>query len=93
MFYLTSKFHDNRVNTFGFMEGFFYKPPPPPPSQAQELLKSPSMTFFDKGVESDPDKDFFKKIFNVTNVSNVRNLYLDQIKPLYQRIKQYCNQI
>ena len=21
MFYLTSKFHDNRVNTFGFMEG------------------------------------------------------------------------
>ena len=35
MFYLTSKFHDNRVNTFGIM------PPPPPPPEAQELQKSP----------------------------------------------------
>ena len=33
MFYLTSKFHDNGVNTFGFMEGV--------PPQAQELQKSP----------------------------------------------------
>ena len=41
MFYLT-KFHDNRVNTFGFMEaGFWSPPPPPPPPQAQELQKSP----------------------------------------------------
>ena len=30
MFYLTSKFHDNRVNTFGFMEGGLLKPPLPP---------------------------------------------------------------
>ena len=32
MFYLTSKIHDNRVNTFGFMEGggAFEAPPPPP---------------------------------------------------------------
>ena len=35
MFYLTSKFHGNRVNTFGFMEGGLLKPPP-----AQELQKS-----------------------------------------------------
>ena len=34
MFYLTSKFHDNRVNTFGFMEGGS-------PPQIQELQKSP----------------------------------------------------
>ena len=39
MFYLTSKFHVNRINTFGFMEGGLLKPPPPP--QAQELQKSP----------------------------------------------------
>ena len=31
IFYLTSKFHDNRVNIFGFMEGAFEAPPPPPP--------------------------------------------------------------
>ena len=36
MFYLISKFHDNRVNTFGFMEGGFWSPSP----QAQELQKS-----------------------------------------------------
>ena len=30
MFYLTSKFHDNSVNTFGFL----------PPPQAQELQKA-----------------------------------------------------
>ena len=42
MFYLTSKFHVNRINTFGFMEdgegggGGFWRPP-----QAQELQKSP----------------------------------------------------
>ena len=37
MFYLTSKFHDNCVNTFGFMEGGggLLRPP-----QAQELRKS-----------------------------------------------------
>ena len=28
MFYLTSKFHDNRVNTLGFMEGGLLKTPP-----------------------------------------------------------------
>ena len=42
MFYLTSKFHDNRVNSFEFMEGGgggLLKPPPP---EAQELQKSPS---------------------------------------------------
>ena len=38
MFYLASKFHGNRVNTFGFMEGGLWSPPPPP---AQELQKSP----------------------------------------------------
>ena len=39
MFYLTSKFHDNRVNNFGFIEGGgAFKAPPP---QAQELQKSP----------------------------------------------------
>ena len=37
MFYLTSKFHDNRVNHFGFMEGGAFEAPP----QAQELQKSP----------------------------------------------------
>ena len=38
MLYLTSKFHNNRVNTFGFMEGGGgFKPPP----QAQELQTSP----------------------------------------------------
>ena len=40
MFYLTSKFHVNRINSFGFMEGgggAFEAPPP----QAQELQKSP----------------------------------------------------
>ena len=31
MFYLTSKFHDNGVNTFGFMEGGLLKSPPPLP--------------------------------------------------------------
>ena len=36
MFYLTSKFHVNRINTFGFMEGgggggAFEAPPPPGP--------------------------------------------------------------
>ena len=38
MFYLTSMFHDNRVNTFGFMGGGggLLKP-----SQAQELQKRP----------------------------------------------------
>ena len=38
MFCLTSKFHVNRINTFGFMEGGggLLKPP-----QAQELQKSP----------------------------------------------------
>ena len=30
MFYLTSKFHDNRVNTFGFMEGGAFEAPPGP---------------------------------------------------------------
>ena len=40
MFYLTSKFYDNRVNTLGFMEGGPLKPPPPTP-QTQELQKSP----------------------------------------------------
>ena len=38
MLYLTSKFHDNRVNTFGFMEGGGAIEAPP---QAQELQKSP----------------------------------------------------
>ena len=42
MFYLTSKFHDNRVNTFVFMVGgggggAFEAPPPP---QALELQKT-----------------------------------------------------
>ena len=40
MFYLTSKFHDNCVNSFGFMEGgraAFEAPPP----KTQELQKSP----------------------------------------------------
>ena len=37
MFYLTSKFHGNRVNTFGFMEGGAFEAPPP----AQERQKSP----------------------------------------------------
>ena len=36
MFYLTSKFHVNRIIIFGFMEGGLLKPP-----QAQELQKSP----------------------------------------------------
>ena len=31
MFYLTSKFHENRVNTFGFIEGAFEAPLPSPP--------------------------------------------------------------
>ena len=38
MFYLTSKFHDSRVNTFGFMEGGGFWSSPP---QAQEVQKSP----------------------------------------------------
>ena len=37
MFYLTSKFHGNRVNTFGFMKGGGGLLNPP---QAQELQKS-----------------------------------------------------
>ena len=37
MFYLTTKFHDNCLNTFGFIEG---SPPPPPSPQAQELQKA-----------------------------------------------------
>ena len=45
MFYLTSKFHYNSVNTFGFMEGGggeLLKPPLPPSlPQAQELQKGP----------------------------------------------------
>ena len=42
MFYLTFKFHDNRVNTFGFIEGEgAFEAPPPPPPQAQELQKKP----------------------------------------------------
>ena len=39
MFYLTSKFHVNRINSFGFMEGGGLLKPPPP--QTQELQKSP----------------------------------------------------
>ena len=33
MFYLTltSKFHDNRIDTFGFMEGLLFEAPPPGP--------------------------------------------------------------
>ena len=31
MFYLTSKFHVNCINTFGFMEGGLLNPPPPGP--------------------------------------------------------------
>ena len=46
MFYLTSKFHDNHVNTVGFME-----PPPPPPPQAQKLQKSPGRIGLAFGVE------------------------------------------
>ena len=43
MFYLTSKFPDNRVNNSGFIEGGegLLKPPPSPPLEAQELRKSP----------------------------------------------------
>ena len=41
MFYLTSKFHDNCVNSFGFMEGGGGWLLKPPPSKAQELQKSP----------------------------------------------------
>ena len=33
MFYLTSKFHDNRVNTFGFMEGGGALPGPGTPKK------------------------------------------------------------
>ena len=43
MFYLTSKFHVSRVNTFGFMEGGgkrgAFEASPPPTSR--ELQKSP----------------------------------------------------
>ena len=39
MFYLTSNFHDDGVNTFGFMERGLLKPPPLP--KAQELRKTP----------------------------------------------------
>ena len=38
MFYLASKFHNNRVNNYG--GGGFWSPPPPP-LQAQQLQKSP----------------------------------------------------
>ena len=44
MFYLTSKFHDNRVNTFGFMEGVGLlkpSPPPPPPRPRNSSPKEP----------------------------------------------------
>ena len=42
MFFLTSKFHDNRFNTFGFMGGGGgLLKLPPPHTQAQELQKSP----------------------------------------------------
>ena len=41
MFYLTSKIHVNRINTFGFMEGGGAFEAPHPPPQAQELQKSP----------------------------------------------------
>ena len=40
MFYLTSKFHDDSVNTFGFIEGGAFEAPPPSPKD-QELLQSP----------------------------------------------------
>ena len=40
MFYITSTFQDDSVNTFGFMEWGFWSLPPPPP-QAKELRKSP----------------------------------------------------
>ena len=33
MFYLTSKFHDNCINTFGFMERAFEAPPPGTPKK------------------------------------------------------------
>ena len=38
MFYLTSKFHVNCIDTFGFIEGGGVEASPP---QAQELQKSP----------------------------------------------------
>ena len=43
MFYLTSKFHDNCDNTFGFMEGEGFWSPPPQ-TQTQEIQKSPGAT-------------------------------------------------
>ena len=53
MFYLTSKFHDNSANTFGFMEGDGALKPPPPP-HAQELQKRPGgirlRTFYSKST-------------------------------------------
>ena len=48
MFYLTYKFRDNRLNTFGFMEGRLLTPPPPP--QAQELQKSPGRIGLTRGI-------------------------------------------
>ena len=47
MFYLTSKFHDNHVNTFGFMEdggggggGGLLKPPPPGPGTPKKTRRN-----------------------------------------------------
>ena len=37
MFYLTSKFHDNRVNAFGFMEGGGLLKPPPRPRNSKKI--------------------------------------------------------
>ena len=53
MLYITSKFHEDSVNTIGFLEGGLLKPPPP------ELRKSPggrelSIQIFQKQGESGP---------------------------------------
>ena len=68
MFYLASKFQDNSINTFGFIEGGegFWSPPPPPPiPQSQELRKSPGGRGLKCYVFSQNIIVYFSQIFNV----------------------------
>ena len=87
MLYLTSKFHDKCVNTFGFMEGGLLKPPPSPP--AQELQKTPGgiglilwnisfktlpkLSFEQRPLITDNNIDINNNIINIDN-NSIKNI-------------------
>ena len=81
MFYLTSKFHDNRVNTFGFMERG---------GASQELQKSPGGLGLTTSYR--PDFTFYKDYFLF--LSSLRTLkYSCNNGPLPQSVERGVNNV